>query len=82
MAEMTQPPAGAGRPQSGWRGQRKATESRKEEPSVSPAQSRYSVSLVVVFIFALCLDVEGLGEELENMAAACVPLPAGVFPPL
>ena len=78
---MTQPPPGAGGPQSGWRGRGKRQRVGKRN-LLSPAQSRYSVSLVVAFIFALCLDVEGLGEELENMAAACIPLPAGVFPHL
>lgn len=46
---------------------------------MSPAESQYRVSLVAVFIFALCLDVEGLGEELENVAAACMPLLLEIF---
>lgn len=63
-------------PGGGGRGRRQRVVKRN---LVSPAESQYRVSLVAVFIFALCLDVEGLGEELENVAAACMPLLLEIF---
>lgn len=63
-------------PGGGGRGRRQRVGKRK---LVSPAESQCRASLVAVLSFALCSDVEGLGEELENMAAACMPLLLEIF---